>query len=243
MPYNEQMMGFMPLIDLQTLELLASRVPPNGTIIEVGSFLGRSAWTLAKSCHPSVTVYCIDTWDPVYLEFPLVQKLLAGKEYPSLFEEFMKNVKDCPNIIPIKGESTKIPWPKKYGEADLVFIDADHQSPNVDNDIHCWIKRLKPSGILSGHDFSPYAFPDVCRAVIRTARNKHLPLKMFGKGFIWAIELDSDLYPHQGWIPSQALIDRIIEVINNPEPENEALFSIYRRHYIHPNEAEKRFNH
>jgi len=44
------------------LEKFAMRVPPNGVVAEIGSFMGRSAWGFAKTVDPSVKVYCIDLW-------------------------------------------------------------------------------------------------------------------------------------------------------------------------------------
>lgn len=197
MPYNPHISGWMPAIDLEYLELLASRVPPKGIIVEIGSFKGRSAWTLAKSCDPSVTVYCIDLWDDAYQE---IHPPKDGEPTPgTMYEEFLKNVKDCPNIIPIRGNSTQISWPKEKA-VDLVFIDGDHDSPQVDQDLEVWVKRLKPGGVLTGHDFKPYGNPDVCRAVIRLSKKLKLPVKAYEKGFIWSIEMSP--IPSQGkeWV-------------------------------------------
>lgn len=199
MPYNLEIPGWMPLIDLQVLERLAQGVPINGIIVEVGSFKGRSSWTLANSCDPSVTVYCIDLWDEYW----------KGKEPgsdPHTLQLFKKNVEECPNIIPLMGGSTEVDWPEER-KADLIFIDGDHTSPQVDKDLEVWVQRLKPGGILAGHDFNVYRWPDVCRAVIRLSEKMKLPFKMFGKGFIWAIELDPARSSGDGWIPNEVLLD------------------------------------
>lgn len=35
---------------------------------------------------------------------------------------------------------------------DLVYIDADHSYQNVSNDITAWLPKVKPNGVLCGHD-------------------------------------------------------------------------------------------
>jgi hypothetical protein len=193
----------MPDIDLEYLEMLARRVPTHGTIVEVGSFKGRSSWTLARSCDPSVKVYCIDLWDDIY------QKKFTPQEGEAsqgpMYEEFLFNVRDCPNIIPIRGNSTDISWPEKE-KVDLVFIDGDHTSPQVDKDIALWVTRLTANGVLSGHDFKINYYPDVCRAVLRLSVKLKLPIKVYGKGFIWAIEMLPIPPEKEEWIvPSETL--------------------------------------
>jgi len=41
---------------------------------------------------------------------------------------------------------------------DFIYIDANHQYENVVEDIAHWSKKVKPGGIVSGHDYSPYMF-------------------------------------------------------------------------------------
>lgn len=210
MPHNSRIPGWMNEIDLEYLELLASRVPPNGIIVEIGSFEGRSSWTLAKSCHPSVTVYCIDLWNDAFQKkyTPIDGDAVRGPMY----EQFLKNIKDCPNIIPIKGNSTDIDWPKER-KADLIFIDGDHSSPQVDKDLNVWVERLTPKGALTGHDFNIKHFPDVCRAVIKLSKRLNLPLKAYEKGFIWSIEMAPIPPQKKEWTVPPSLIEDVLKVL------------------------------
>lgn len=201
----------MPEVDLEYLELLASRVPAQGIIVEIGSFKGRSSWTLAKSCHPGVKVYCIDLWDDVFQATytPSDGEQTSG----SMYDDFLNNVKDCANIIPIRGNSTEVDWPKER-KADLIFIDGDHSSPQVDKDINVWVERLKPEGVIAGHDFTINLFPDVCRVVIRLSNRLHLPIKAYGKGLVWAIEMVPTPPEGKEWVVPQEVLDTVDQLFS-----------------------------
>lgn len=47
---------------------------------------------------------------------------------------------------------------------DMVFIDADHSYAAVARDIDAWLPKVKPGGIIAGHDFC-LEFPGVIQAV------------------------------------------------------------------------------
>lgn len=40
------------------------------------------------------------------------------------------------------------------GSLDFVYIDANHQAPFVDQDIEGWSKKVRPGGIVAGHDYA-----------------------------------------------------------------------------------------
>lgn len=48
---------------------------------------------------------------------------------------------------------------------DLVFIDGNHDYEYVKEDIACWLPKVRPGGILAGHDLDWKDAPGVRRAV------------------------------------------------------------------------------
>ena len=58
--YNDSIPGWFTEEDNIVALKLAQAVPENGIIVEIGSFVGKSAWHWANSAHPSVKIYCID---------------------------------------------------------------------------------------------------------------------------------------------------------------------------------------
>jgi hypothetical protein len=51
---------------------------------------------------------------------------------------------------------------------DFVYIDGIHTYAAVRSDIERWLPRIKPGGMIGGHDFSASDWPGVVRAVIDT---------------------------------------------------------------------------
>lgn len=48
---------------------------------------------------------------------------------------------------------------------DFIFIDANHNYEYVAEDIKVWTPKVKLGGIIGGHDYTPFVFPGVVRAV------------------------------------------------------------------------------
>lgn len=166
MPINRSIPGQLQEEEMQAIEALATLVPAEGTIVEVGSLLGKSSWIWAKSAPPNVKVCCIDPWE-------LAGKggnfaVLAGAHNQSFsMKQFTTNVSDCPNIVAMQGFS-----PRDFSNwsepVDLYFEDSVHTDPIFTENLNFWASRLKPEGILCGHDYHD-KFPDVKRGAERLA--------------------------------------------------------------------------
>ena len=48
---------------------------------------------------------------------------------------------------------------------DLVFIDGDHSEEGVREDLEHWLPKMRPGGVLGGHDYGNPQYPGVARAV------------------------------------------------------------------------------
>ena len=51
------------------------------------------------------------------------------------------------------------------GQADFVFVDAEHTYEAARQDIHDWYPKVRPGGIFCGHDYGQPIWPGVKRAV------------------------------------------------------------------------------
>lgn len=154
--------GWMSHEELGWLALMAKKAK---TIIEVGSWRGRSTKALALAT--SGCVYAVDHWlDSVNLQY------IPGANQTSeiIWKAFQTNL--APEIaqgkvIPIRCNSktaTSQLEALKVPKADLIFIDADHSYEAVKKDVETYLPMLASGGVISGHDYSTN-FPDVVRAI------------------------------------------------------------------------------
>lgn len=124
--------------------------------VEVGAWKGKSAAYLAVEIANSgkkIQFDCVDTWEgDTSITSSFHEPLL---EQPNaLYEHFLKNIEPVKEFInPIRETSVKAS--KQYKDASLncVFIDGAHDYKNVYQDISAWLPKIKPGGILSGHDY------------------------------------------------------------------------------------------
>jgi predicted O-methyltransferase YrrM len=173
--------GWMHPKDLEVIKTLAARVPPHGIIVEVGSWLGQS--TCAWAEHTQATIYAIDLWQwmPNTYHGPNSEKVdLKGDP----FEQFQLNTKRYCNVIPLRRASSGVDW--LGGPADLVFIDAMHQDPYINDDVRFWEQHLRPNAVVCGDDYSP-VFPAVVNAAKACAERLGAELQLPGHKF-WLVQ-------------------------------------------------------
>ena len=197
MPYNLDIPSWMPEPELKLLERLARTIPPGGAMLEVGPFCGRSSWCWAKSVHPSVSVICVDIWDPVehpyhppvktepnavietdYGKATSVQRALGTRD------NFDFYTRDCPNIVAIRGRSPDDFPAVPENRFDLVFLDGIHHNPFFHRDVVHWYPRVKPGGILCGDDCAR-THPDVLWTVDDFCKDLAVPFVVERR--IWMI--------------------------------------------------------
>lgn len=134
------------------------------TVIEIGAWLGLSTRFLARSVKPGGKVYAVDTWagssaEAVHMQDPRL---------PYLYQLFLSNIKHeklTNQIVPIRMNSLEAAKALNI-KADLIYIDASHETENVYQDILAWDVHLNEGGIMCGDD---WLWPSVRLAVEQTA--------------------------------------------------------------------------
>jgi predicted O-methyltransferase YrrM len=133
------------------------------TIIEVGTWCGGMTLLLRDYAE---RIFCVDHWHGSVGDNTETYIARAGGP-AAVFETFCKNMGErlFTTVFPVVGESRHIAkiWPAHL-PADMAYIDAGHEYPDVSADIAAWRKHVRPGGVLAGHDYSPQ-FPGVVRAV------------------------------------------------------------------------------
>jgi predicted O-methyltransferase YrrM len=125
-------------------DLILKYVTDETVMVELGSFAGVSSELFALHCKK---IHCVDPWLP-YWEIQDNEKM-GNAEYQ--FDKMMQNYS---NIIKHKMKSDEASNLFSPYTLDLVYIDSDHSSENVEKEINLWINKIKPNGFIAGHDFN-----------------------------------------------------------------------------------------
>jgi len=114
---------------------------------KVGAEIGVENGIFSEAlCRAGLKLYAIDSWDtaPVRENW----KRRFAKEY-----EIAKTKLAPYDCIIIKKSSMEALEDFEDGSLDFVYIDANHSFKFVAEDICGWIKKVKPGGVISGHDY------------------------------------------------------------------------------------------
>lgn len=122
------------------------KVKPHFVMAEIGCYRGVSTSIFAQYAK---TVHAIDPWlsnIEHYKELPY--DMLAAAE--GLFDQ---KCQQYPNIIKHKGLSVDMAKEFQDESLDLIYIDGDHSEAAMRLDLASWIPKVKPGGVISGHDW------------------------------------------------------------------------------------------
>jgi len=155
---------------MQALKLVNTKNP---TIIEVGTWKGLSANTMAHICkldHKEPVIICIDTWlgSPEHMEGESASSDMERVNgLPTLFQTFLKNTKahgndDVVYPFPIASTQGAHYLTGKDMKVDIIYIDAGHEYEAVLMDIKLYWELLKTGGVMI---FDDWKWPGVQRAI------------------------------------------------------------------------------
>lgn len=123
---------------------------------EIGTDQGEYAEVLMKS-NPDLSLLCIDPWKAE--AYDQGQQPESGENqdfFDKRYEETVERLKQFANCHIIRSTSMEVADIVGDKTLDFVYIDGNHDFINVAQDIHYWFKKVKPGGILSGHDYVRY---------------------------------------------------------------------------------------
>jgi hypothetical protein len=130
-------------------------------LVEVGAWLGRSTAFLSDRVRASgkrMTVVVVDTFRGSPNEPAMVAdaQKVGGSVRP-LFERHMQLAGVFEYLEIRETRSVAAASEIRDGSCALVFLDADHRYESVRADIRAWIGKVRPGGVLAGHDCYTYA--------------------------------------------------------------------------------------
>ena len=142
--------GFFSNWDTAVYRQIVDSLPDGGCFAEVGSLEGKSLCSVADIIlKKNLKVFAVDLFDDFYDE-------LFGNKFDNQLLNFTQNTKNFgifDNIEIMRGPSVEMANLIKDSFLDMVFLDADHTTPSVTSDLNAWYPKVKPGGIIAGHDF------------------------------------------------------------------------------------------
>lgn len=63
---------------------------------------------------------------------------------------------------------------------DFVYLDGNHTGEFVSADLHAWYDKIRPGGVMSGHDYNHPAFPDLTKVVDMFFANRGMKVRNLG---------------------------------------------------------------
>ncbi len=176
--------GFAPILsEPRRWDVLAGFMAEQGykTFVEVGCKEGRTTGHILKTI-PDARAVAIDPWFVQPQTADATAETYEKWNFAEIEAEFWKNIgpnKDrCAMYRCTSAEAHDKVFVGGAGfapieQADLIFIDARHDYDSVLEDIRLWWPRVRPGGILAGHDFN-HKWPGVERAVAHSFNLMHV---------------------------------------------------------------------
>ena len=169
LPYDLSIPGWMSESELRWLHDTASQM---ASVVEIGSFQGRSTFALLQGCKGPV--YAVDPWTDV---------LKQGQDN---FEVFKFNLLTRNPMAVARLHPLRMPSAEAVAgtpDVDMVFIDGDHVYEAVALDIALWLRKARK--LICGHDFGDPAWPGVTKAV----RERFGATAINPVGAIWSVPM------------------------------------------------------
>ena len=146
---NRKLYAVFPWVDANMLDKTLKDFPENGVAVEIGSWTGFSTSLIGLIIKEKKgQFFTIDN----FIGLPDIE----GSEKGYIKEILNSNIdrlelKDHVTIL--DGHADEFVKMFDDESIDFMFIDGDHRYSQVSKDIKNWLPKIKPGGILSGHDF------------------------------------------------------------------------------------------
>ncbi len=172
------------------LEWLYQTAKGMGSVLELGSWKGRSSHALLSGCKGTVT--CVDTWKGS--EHPFDGTNAQYNQGVDVLADFKRNTEGVGSLEIVQADSREAAarFAAEGRAFDMVFIDAGHEYEEVARDIELW--RPLARRVFCGHDYLPSEWMGVVRAVDEKVGRAYkretiwyVPAEQLPPGYLWTI--------------------------------------------------------
>lgn len=117
--------------------------------VEIGVFKGQFSRQLLTNWDG--VLFMVDPWRPLGDEYIDASN---HKNHQNAFAETMENIKGMEDRgFMLRGLGEEMVHVFRDASLDFVYIDGNHAYDYVKQDIEMWWPKLKPGGLLMGHDY------------------------------------------------------------------------------------------
>lgn len=146
-PLYLEVEGFLNPHEAGLLRDLAATAPKGGTIVELGSYRGKSTVALAMGARVSESlVWAIDD----HGSYHQGETDFGPQDNVAFLMNIVHNgFADVVRVINLPSLHVAVVWDKPI---DLIFLDANHEYEFVKQDFECWQDRVNADGLIAMHD-------------------------------------------------------------------------------------------
>ena len=140
--------GYLDPEEGRSLFRLALETPPDGVIVELGSYKGKSAICLAQAGR---RLYCVDSFEGEP-ENPYADPDHRAGCYREALEANLKRYVPTARVTTIQNNTAACGFTYAGDPVNLLFVDAAHDEASVRADVEAWLPHIAPDGVLAFHD-------------------------------------------------------------------------------------------
>jgi hypothetical protein len=147
---------------------IATQLKPGDLAVEMGAYTGQSAaYLIVEAINAGLDTFRLDLVDIEMTKHRTLQNLDRVIEH-------VGKVHECDSLVAASRYEDK--------SIDFLFLDAAHDYANISRDITAWLPKVKPGGIISGHDYKAWRDFGVIDAVTERFERVEVWRGMLGGG-------------------------------------------------------------
>ena len=114
--------------------------------------------------------FLLSNWDgPFYVMVDAWQHLPGYRDISNVSDEGHDKAyqqaadvadRHAPRVLMLVGNSVKMAEEVDDASVDVVYLDADHSKAAVLADLEAWVPKIRPGGVIGGHDYLDGDLPE-----------------------------------------------------------------------------------
>lgn len=125
---------------------------PVKRIIELGVYRGDNARKL-RGAFPDADLHLVDAWKHLWDSGPMMRANPTQAHWDRMLAKIRADFKGDSRVSIHRMLIENAPAKFADESADIVYIDGDHRYESVKRDILDWLPKVRPGGLLAGHDY------------------------------------------------------------------------------------------